>query len=65
MRAKILMAAVAVPAIRREDCTYTSCYCEENVFKLSQQLVAAGAEAHQLYAAFVSNAQEQVRSIKS
>lgn len=36
---------------------YTACYCEENVYKLCEQLVHQSAE---LYAVFVSNSHKQV-----
>lgn len=45
--------------------TYTSCYCEENVYFLISALIdrGAAASADELYAVFVSNPAKQVRPI--
>lgn len=53
-----------VPSIKihREDCTYTGCYCEENVYKLIEQLGRRNPtnDLSNLYAVFISNDKKQV-----
>jgi hypothetical protein len=58
-------AAVVAPAgleqINRQQCTYTACYCEENVYHLLQHLVESGSkQADCLFAVFISNSNETV-----
>ncbi|XP_012261973.1 protein N-terminal glutamine amidohydrolase [Athalia rosae] len=41
---------------KASDCIYTSCYCEENVWKLCQDVAARhGPELQHCYVAFISN----------
>ncbi|CAD7701527.1 unnamed protein product [Ostreobium quekettii] len=49
--------APTAPALSRADCTYTSCYCEENVHRLIDTLLQRGlaADAGALFAVFISN----------
>ena len=54
-------AKSASPLFHREDCTYTSCYCEENVYMLCKQLVKRGkGEEKGGFAVFVSNDNKKV-----
>jgi hypothetical protein len=58
-------AAVVAPAgleqINRQQCTYTACYCEENVYHLLQHLIESGnKQAGCLFAVFISNSNETV-----
>lgn len=46
-----------LPPIKTDDCVYTAFYCEENVYKLCEQLETLSCE---LYAVFVSNQHKQV-----
>ena len=47
----------------RQEFQYAACYCEENVFLLCRQLVAALLAApHEMHAVFISNPQRQVCS---
>lgn len=50
----------AVSSLLREACTYTACYCEENVYLLITQLREAGARLGDLFVVFVSNPSKQV-----
>ncbi|KAK7506032.1 hypothetical protein BaRGS_00002754 [Batillaria attramentaria] len=44
-----------------EDCTYTSCYCEENVWKLCEHVkLKDPAELNRCYVVFISNKKRQV-----
>jgi len=55
-------AAVTAPAsaiIHPSDCTYTSCYCEENVYLLIKTL-SQHRPSSQLFAVFISNTNETV-----
>lgn len=46
------------------DLTYTSCYCEENIYKLTERLMPeAVGKGEQLYAVFLSGPRGQVRVI--
>ncbi|XP_078396008.1 protein N-terminal glutamine amidohydrolase isoform X1 [Cetorhinus maximus] len=50
-----------IPAIIKEDCVYTSCYCEENVWKLCEYV--RNRRQHPLeewYTVFISNDQKMV-----
>ncbi|XP_062912212.1 protein N-terminal glutamine amidohydrolase isoform X1 [Mobula hypostoma] len=50
-----------MPAILKEDCVYTGCYCEENVWKLCENI--KNKRQHSLeewYAIFISNDQKMV-----
>mmetsp|Transcript_12373 Transcript_12373/g.34754 ORF Transcript_12373/g.34754 Transcript_12373/m.34754 type:complete len:238 (+) Transcript_12373:766-1479(+) len=49
-------------SLRKLDCEYTACYCEENVFKLLQKLSSSTADGDpgELYAVFLSNRERQV-----
>ncbi|CAN9503558.1 unnamed protein product [Ophioblennius macclurei] len=43
-------------ALRREDCVYTSCYCEENVWKLCDSIRSERSDSlDQMSAVFISN----------
>lgn len=54
--AKEQMEAIFPFMIAPEDCTYTACYCEENVYKLIHKLVSEGHAAYEdLWAVFISN----------
>lgn len=46
--------------IDKEDCIYTACYCEENVYKLCQTLQQQGQPSSNLYAVFISNPAKKV-----
>ena len=52
-------------SLSRSDCTYTSCYCEENIYKLIERLGSGGhgtsISLDSLYAVFISNNSKQVR----
>jgi hypothetical protein len=57
--------AVVAPAgleqINRQQCTYTACYCEENVYHLLQHLIESGnKQTDCLFAVFISNSNETV-----
>ena len=52
------MASV-VWAPKQEECVYTSCYCEENVWKLCEQFQKRGGDTKQLYAVFISSHERQ------
>ena len=52
------MASVAW-APKQEECVYTSCYCEENVWKLCEQFQKRGGDTKQLYAVFISSHERQ------
>lgn len=55
--------AAAVP-LDRQTCTYTACYCEENVYNLLERLVKhEGREADHMFALFISNSNETVRTV--
>ncbi len=46
----------AAPSLLPGECTYTACYCEENVYKLCNTLVEKQeAKLSDLYAVFISN----------
>lgn len=45
------------PKVVRDKCTYTSCYCEENVWKLVQCKELAKV-TDRLYVVFISNPSE-------
>ena len=45
---------------QREKCIYTSCYCEENVWKLCEQFRQHGCNMRQLYVVFISNHKRQI-----
>jgi protein N-terminal glutamine amidohydrolase len=47
----------AIDMISRDECSYTSCYCEENVLLLTQKLAALPGEAR---VAFISNPNKAV-----
>ncbi|GMH34480.1 hypothetical protein BSKO_02314 [Bryopsis sp. KO-2023] len=48
--------ALAANALRREECIYTACYCEENVYKLVELLTARKiASLDELWVVFLSN----------
>lgn len=58
-------AAVTTPAgleqLSRQQCVYTACYCEENVYHLLQHLIhSKGRQAVNLFAVFISNSSETV-----
>ncbi|KAF6250670.1 hypothetical protein COO60DRAFT_759816 [Scenedesmus sp. NREL 46B-D3] len=58
-------AAVTTPAgleqLSRQQCIYTACYCEENVYHLLQHLIhSKGRQAVNLFAVFISNSSETV-----
>lgn len=55
------MLATTTPKLHLHDCTYTSCYCEENVYLLLKQLLQQhDRPASQLFAVFISNPHETV-----
>uniref|UniRef100_A0A3Q2QUF2 Protein N-terminal glutamine amidohydrolase n=1 Tax=Fundulus heteroclitus TaxID=8078 RepID=A0A3Q2QUF2_FUNHE len=57
------MTAVERITPSRENCVYTSCYCEENVWKLCEFVKAERtAPLEQLFVVFVSNDKRMVRS---
>ena len=43
------------------DCVYTPCFCEENAYKLCQQLIHQPID---LYVVFISNRNRQVGSFR-
>ena len=45
---------------KREDQTYTKCYCEENVWKLCDRLKQNGEHFDRAYAVFISNSEQTV-----
>jgi hypothetical protein len=53
------VATAPKPVLHLQDCTYTSCYCEENVYLLLKQLVKQHDRTG-LFAVFISNANETV-----
>ena len=58
IRARMELAAGAAPVrvLARDECVYTSCYCEENVYFLCQQGVGiSDAETQDAFAVFISN----------
>ena len=64
MRATGVVPPGADPAadITREICTYTKCYCEENVHRLIATLVERGVarDASDLFVVFISNPSKSV-----
>eukprot|EP00878_Enallax_costatus_P010428 GHUV01010886.1.p1 GENE.GHUV01010886.1~~GHUV01010886.1.p1 ORF type:complete len:269 (+),score=58.42 GHUV01010886.1:105-911(+) len=56
----MVTAQLAVRSLEREECVYTSCYCEENVYKLLQSLIRSGVAADCLFAVFISNSNETI-----
>ena len=42
--------------IKSEDCVYTGCYCEENVYKFIEKY---SDEFDEVYAVFISNPRQQ------
>jgi hypothetical protein len=50
-----------MPQLQRDGCTYTSCYCEENVYHLCASLAAAGVDVTALFAVFISNTSKEAR----
>ena len=45
--------------LQKESCTYTSCYCEENVYKLTEKIVKESSENSDSYKVlFLSNQTE-------
>lgn len=53
----------ACRSLERDQCIYTSCYCEENVYKLLQSLLSDGIPAECLFAVFISNSNETVSDL--
>lgn len=53
------VATAPKPVLHLQECTYTSCYCEENVYFLLKQLVEQHGRTG-LFAVFISNADETV-----
>jgi hypothetical protein len=52
---------VASDTVRRDECTYTSCYCEENVYKLCERLTEKGkVSIDELHVVFLSNPAKKV-----
>lgn len=50
-----------LPIIRRRDCVYTKCYCEENIYRLCLTLAKQPAFKHcQLHVCIISNDYKQV-----
>ncbi|XP_038666242.1 protein N-terminal glutamine amidohydrolase [Scyliorhinus canicula] len=50
-----------VPAIAKEDCVYTNCYCEENVWKLCEYIKNRRQNPlEEWYTVFISNDQKMV-----
>lgn len=45
---------------QRDECVYTSCYCEENVWKLCDQFRQRGCDTKQLHVVFISNHERQI-----
>ena len=45
----------SLKVIKKEECTYTSSYCEENVWKLCHSFISRGKDIDKVYAVFVSN----------
>lgn len=41
--------------LRREHCIYTSCYCEENIYKLIEHFSQLDIDISNLYAVIISN----------
>ena len=46
-------------APKQQECVYTSCYCEENVWKLCEQFQKRGGDTKQLYVVFISSHERQ------
>ena len=46
-------------APKQEECVYTSCYCEENVWKLCEQFQKRGGDTKQLCVVFISSHERQ------
>ncbi|CAL1588133.1 unnamed protein product [Knipowitschia caucasica] len=46
--------------LRREDCVYTSCYCEENVWQLCSKFRSEGENLQYFNVLFISNEQRTV-----
>lgn len=44
----------------KDECTYTSCYCEENVWKLCDSFRSHGFNIEEIYAVFISNHERMV-----
>ncbi|KAF5908538.1 protein N-terminal glutamine amidohydrolase [Clarias magur] len=45
----------------RADCVYTSCYCEENVWKLCEHIQSQGTcSLDEVYAVFISNENKSI-----
>jgi len=56
-----LINSEAYKSILRHECIYTSCYCEENVFKLGQLIKSRSSlELHDFNVLFISNSGKQV-----
>lgn len=56
-----MLVQTSRPALHLQDCTYTSCYCEENVYVLLKRLEQQqGHSSSNLFALFISNSQEMV-----
>lgn len=46
-------------APKQDECVYTSCYCEENVWKLCEQFEKRSGDTKQLYVVFISSHERQ------
>mmetsp|Transcript_23693 Transcript_23693/g.59713 ORF Transcript_23693/g.59713 Transcript_23693/m.59713 type:complete len:218 (-) Transcript_23693:1662-2315(-) len=46
--------------VKREECLYQSCYCEENVYKLCEQMMSDGWKKGEVFAIVVSNPNKTV-----
>eukprot|EP00249_Psilotum_nudum_P009363 c21883_g1_i1 orf=170-517(+) len=58
-----MAVAGEVPSMERSLCTYTSCYCEENVYLLCKQLCtnrSTEPDLSDLFVVFISNENMQV-----
>jgi hypothetical protein len=59
--AAAVSTSVGLEQLSKQQCIYTACYCEENVYHLLQHLIEAGGRpAESLFAVFISNTHETV-----
>ncbi|XP_065148536.1 protein N-terminal glutamine amidohydrolase isoform X1 [Paramisgurnus dabryanus] len=55
------MSEYALISPSRNECVYTSCYCEENVWKLCEYVRDQGTcSLHDVYAVFISNERKMI-----
>eukprot|EP00735_Rhodelphis_limneticus_P014530 TRINITY_DN8567_c0_g1::TRINITY_DN8567_c0_g1_i1::g.8533::m.8533 TRINITY_DN8567_c0_g1::TRINITY_DN8567_c0_g1_i1::g.8533 ORF type:complete len:105 (-),score=-5.33,sp/Q1LWX3/NTAQ1_DANRE/52.22/4e-28,Nt_Gln_amidase/PF09764.4/3.2e-32 TRINITY_DN8567_c0_g1_i1:3-317(-) len=46
--------------IRKSDCLYASCYCEENIWQLCHSVQSNASIFNQLWVIFISNRRNQI-----